>query len=448
MSGRLLFRVDPVAGESPRGYLCRAAHEHGYSSPNALAQIAGLWVSGAGNVGGLDHDAAIPPLSCVLRLEPEEWRSICYHHIKGRTRFKRSFHSQTISADDLNYRRPRLCAACLRERSIWWAVWDLGLVAACPVHRCLLLNQCPSCKRGIAWERPAVHKCRCGFDLREISPGPADSDLVAINAIVYRAAQSTQTQTVEIDLGEFDFPPELLHLKLGALLRFILFVGSISEGSVLRRKQRPFCATDLTLAMTICRGAAALLRDWPQPLREVLRRMIPQSANVATLNFSDIFGNFYRHVFRVLPRREFGFLHDAFEQFVIEDWKGFIRGQHRYFSAAVRRNSHWVTANEAERIARDRRTNLGSCQGGPSRRHIPEGARWREPHGVLDSAGITQPMDRRTGRGIGSVYAAFRGCGDARPEKHQRQRSRRRRGYPLCERSGPKFPDRLLLFSS
>ena len=29
-----------------------------------------------------------------------------------------------------------------------------------------------------------------------------------------------------------------------------------------------------------------------------------------------------------------------------------IRGQHRYFSAAVRRNSHWVTADEAERIAR------------------------------------------------------------------------------------------------
>jgi hypothetical protein len=80
--------------------------------------------------------------------------------------------------------------------------------------------------------------------------------------------------------------------------------------------------------------------------------LIPQSANVATLNFSDIFGNFYRHLFRVLPRPEFGFLHDAFEQFVIEDWKGFIRGQHRYFSAAVRRNSHWVTAKEAERIGR------------------------------------------------------------------------------------------------
>jgi hypothetical protein len=78
----------------------------------------------------------------------------------------------------------------------------------------------------------------------------------------------------------------------------------------------------------------------------------PESTHPAALNFSATFGNFYRHLFRVLPRSESGFLHDAFERFVIEDWKGLIRGQPRYFSAAVRLNSPWVAANEAERIAR------------------------------------------------------------------------------------------------
>ena len=353
MSARILFRVDPVAGESPRGYLCRVAHEHAYDNPNALAQIAGLWISGTGKVTGLDQDAAIKQLSHTLRLEPEEWRSMCYRHVKGRNRFKRrSFYGDTISADDLNYRKPRLCPACLRERPIWWAVWDLGLIVACPAHRCLLLNHCPACKRQIAWERPAVHQCRCGLDFRQVSPEPADPDLLAINAIVFRATKSTLAEPAGVDVADFNFPPELLQLKLGALLRFILFVGSINEGSILRRKQQPFRATDLAGVIAICRGAVALLRDWPQPLREVLRRMIPRSANPATLNFIDIFGNFYRHLFRVLPRREFGFLHDAFEEFAIEDWKGFIRGQNRYFSSAVRRNSHWVTANEAEKIAR------------------------------------------------------------------------------------------------
>jgi TniQ len=348
---RLLFRVNPVSGESPRGYLCRTAHEHGYRGPNALAEIAGLWV--AGKLTGLDQDAAISPLAHALRLEPAEWRSMCYQQVKGRNRFKqRSFYGETISAYDLNYQRPRLCPTCLRDWPIWWAVWDLGLVAACPRHRCLLFNQCPACQRNTGWERPAVYKCRCGFDLREVNPEPADPDVVAVAAMVYRAAGSTLAEAAVANIADFRFPPELFQLKLGALLRFILFLGSINAGSTLRRKQRPFRATDLAGATAISRGAVALLRDWPRSLCEVLRHMVPESVEPATLNFSKIFGNFYRHLFRVLPRREFGFLHDAFEQFVIDDWKGFIRGQHRYFSAGVRLNSQWLTANEAEKLAR------------------------------------------------------------------------------------------------
>jgi hypothetical protein len=149
------------------------------------------------------------------------------------------------------------------------------------------------------------------------------------------------------------FPPEVLRLGLGALLRLALFVGASREKEKLRRKQHPFTATDLAVATEIDRGAVALLRDWPRPLRELLRNMLPPDVtDLAALNFSKIFGNFYRHVFRVLPRGEFGFLQDAFESFVVEDWPGLIRGQHRYFSFAVRRSSHWVAANKAERIAR------------------------------------------------------------------------------------------------
>ena len=132
----------------------------------------------------------------------------------------------------------------------------------------------------------------------------------------------------------------MLRLGLGALLRLVLFVGSIREKDRLRRKQRPFAATDLA-SQPRSTAAVAVLRDWPRPLREVLRNMLPpETTDPAALNFSKIFGNFYRHLFRVLPRSEFGFLHDVFESFVIEDWR-LIRGQHRYFSPAVLQNSHW-----------------------------------------------------------------------------------------------------------
>ena len=107
---RLLFRVDPLPRESPRGYLCRVAHEHGYCGPLSLVQIAELQTS------GLERDDTAKQISHVLRLETEEWVAMCYRHIKGRNRFdQRSFYGERVSGDDLNYKRPRICPRCLEE---------------------------------------------------------------------------------------------------------------------------------------------------------------------------------------------------------------------------------------------------------------------------------------------------------------------------------------------
>ncbi len=347
---RLLFRVEPIPLESPRGYFCRVASAHGYDSPQWLVHLAGF----PRCISAFDREDQCRPIAHVLRLGPQEWLAMSYRAVKGTGRFaQRSFCGRKVRADQFNYRRPRICPGCLRERPVWWAVWDLGLVAACPFHRCLLINRCPACGKKLVWQRPAVEKCRCGTDLRTAASEAANADLVAMNTLIYRAAGFSLGAAAELELNDYHFPPDLGRLALGPLLRLVRFLGLIGEKDRLRRKQRPFPRTDLVTAIQAGQTATAVLRDWPRPLREVLQRMLPPDAdNPAALKFSEIFGNFYRHLFRVLPRREFGFLHDAFERFVIEDWKGLIRGQHRYFSTATRRNSHWVTVNEAERLVR------------------------------------------------------------------------------------------------
>ena len=180
---------------------------------------------------------------------------MCYRHVKGRNRHnQRLFYGHRISADDLNYGCPRVCPACLRERPIWWAIWDLGLITACPIHGCLLLSRCPGCKRHLAWQRLAVHKCRCGLVFRDLTIEPADRDLVAINAAIYRAAGFPPGDAAEIALANCGFPAELLDLQLGRLLRLVLFVGSIKEQDRLRRKQQHFAATNLAVAIEIGRA--------------------------------------------------------------------------------------------------------------------------------------------------------------------------------------------------
>jgi hypothetical protein len=80
--------------------------------------------------------------------------------------------------------------------------------------------------------------------------------------------------------------------------------------------------------------------------------MMPREAeSAADVNFRDVFGNFYRHLLRVLPRADFGFLQDVFEEFVVEDWNGVLRRNSRSFSRAVRRSTQWITTDEAERRA-------------------------------------------------------------------------------------------------
>jgi len=347
---QLVIRVDPVPRESPRGYLCRVAHTHRYSGPYSILQIAG--VSG----DDLERVKGIERISRVLRLEPEEWQAMCYRELAGRKGARpRSFGGEHIKYSDLNYMYPRLCPACLRDQPIWWAVWDLRLVAACPLHRCLLLCQCPNCKRRLLWQRPAVHMCHCGLDFRDLTTEEADRDLLAINTLIYHAAGFPLGDEVEHVLAHYCFPKEMLKLRMSTLLRLVLLLGSIRENGRLSGTHMTVDNRSPAAATEVCRAAVTMLRDWPGPLHETLRNMLPMDTDrPETLTFNTIFGEFYRRLFHDLPRRKVGFLRRVFEDVVMENWKGFIRGSHRrprYFSAAVMQSSYWVTLSEAARLA-------------------------------------------------------------------------------------------------
>ncbi len=172
---------------------------------------------------------------------------MCYRNIKGAGGFnQRSFYGKPVDAGQLNLSRPRACPGCLRERSVWWAIWDLCLVAVCPIHRCLLVDQCPSCKKTLAWQRPAVHQCPCGLDLRTLTTERADTDLVAINAVICRAAGFSPGMAAERDIEQHEFAPELVGLSLGSLLLLLRFVRSIRHKDMPNSRRRSSTRIDLT----------------------------------------------------------------------------------------------------------------------------------------------------------------------------------------------------------
>jgi hypothetical protein len=185
--------------------------------------------------------------------------------------------------------------------------------------------------------------------LREVEPEKAEDRLVTINAAIWSAA-GFHREACEAEVKRVNLLPDQMNLPLDATLRLIRFLGSVHEDGRIRRKQiRPFAELDIAARIGI--GATTMLMDWPRSFKDTLRRMADEpSHGPPGLNFHRVFGNFYRHLFDVLPRKEFGFLHDAFETFVAEDWNGLVRGQHRWFSGALRTSTKWITASEGQKV--------------------------------------------------------------------------------------------------
>jgi hypothetical protein len=337
------FRVDPLKWESPRGYLCRVAAAHSYASPLWLLNVAGL--SSPAEAEG-EHN--IDAMAFALRLSGEEWRSMTYLRICGTGRFKkRRFLGHVVGASQLSLGISRVCSHCLIEQSVWWAVWDLGMSAACVRHRCLLSSRCSRCGQALKWNRPAVHLCHCGSDLRWQHAAPANCELLAVTEAIHSMA-GIAARTRGHVLG---FPEELYELSLDAALTFLQALGSHSESPL--KKRSAFAATQLASVTEVCESAAHALAEWPNGFYRVLSRtMASRAPTIPRMSFVQAFSNFYRYYLKVQSHPEFQFLQKAFANFAAFKWQGVIRGQHRAFDVEIRQNAQFIPALQAGKASR------------------------------------------------------------------------------------------------
>lgn len=74
---RVMKRVDPKPGESPRGYIRRVAREFYYGDPKWITTLANL------REDDVDRSDCAEQLAYVLRLDAGEWRRIAYKRVGG-----------------------------------------------------------------------------------------------------------------------------------------------------------------------------------------------------------------------------------------------------------------------------------------------------------------------------------------------------------------------------
>ena len=146
----------PQQGESGMGFCLRAVALNG-GNLHWLRRAAGVPYGKSLTRHNANRVAAI--LGCS-----PDWLGTGLatpERLNGRT--THSFLGQRFTAGSrLRRNRPQVCSRCVHRDGFCRSAWELGLVTACELHQCALVDRCAACCATLRWDRPAVDVCHCG----------------------------------------------------------------------------------------------------------------------------------------------------------------------------------------------------------------------------------------------------------------------------------------------
>ncbi len=143
-------------GESLAGYVYRAHSLNGHAIPADTSTLVGnIYGQGIAALDPCTWEKIEALLGRRARVSACDWSAAW----RGLWRT----HISSIRATRLKWPRLVLCPACIAEKGIHFALWEMPLISACPFHRCRLVNSCRRC--GSRYEWPSLHPdwhCHCG----------------------------------------------------------------------------------------------------------------------------------------------------------------------------------------------------------------------------------------------------------------------------------------------
>jgi predicted DNA-binding transcriptional regulator AlpA len=225
-------------------------------------------------------------------------------------------------------------------------MWYLAAVTACPVHNCLLLDECPSCKKPIRWNRAKVCVCSCGYDLREARSTELDGEEIAFTDQIYRLCGLKKEEKSAIEQLAAANP--LYKLDLQYLLRTVFFMAGQLHGinDTKGKKLAPSLKNDKLHELLT--KAFSVFEKWPGQFQQFLTDRIKQNENYdSRTGLIKDFGGFYTVLYRRLKDRQFDFMRSAFEEFLVEQWKGGYCGN---FRTAYKRSSRYESRKETAHL--------------------------------------------------------------------------------------------------
>ncbi len=321
--GRLLIRTKPYPDESYTGYFLRLTEQNGYESLSWILQAADVSYekSRQGCVFAFDTSKHIVNLAQLAGISTAEIAKLTYPRTSDWNNLSLNyFFGQPVSKDLIRSNKPKICPGCLSETPYWRRVWEFSAVTACPIHRRLLIDECPKCNRRISWSRKSVRLCSCKFDWREHLAPPVAEQELRLTHHIYQLCGLSVAGTGLPKLAE-----PLSRLSLNDLLRVLFFVAGQQRGLSAATSRHLIPAGKSKNFHSILTEAYSVFENWPinyfkfLDQRRVRERNVTRTYQRMKSALYGEFGSFYSGLHGVLSGSLFNFMRDAFTDYITQN---------------------------------------------------------------------------------------------------------------------------------
>lgn len=333
------------------GYLLRLATLNRYDTPSWILQLAEIKSYVQSKLSfAFDSSLNLSPLVKLTGVSHDKLAALMYAPVNRSRKTVGDYlvFESPVPQYMIRLRYPKICPECLRETGYIRKLWELSPVTICPLHRCMLLDECPGCGERISWCRPQIDRCRCDFGWREYkSLLVEDGELQVTRQIYLLCAQPLPLSPS----GAFRTSNPLRHLELKHLLSALFFIASQFKGIVDTKGK--YFAPSMRNAEThilLCK-AWEVFESWPNNYFEFLnwRRTQVAQARSASGLLRD-FAQYKSALYKQLASTQLDFMRIAFEEYLISHWDGGYMSHLKRLDKTARRSWKYASRREAKEL--------------------------------------------------------------------------------------------------
>jgi len=356
-SKRLLLRSKPKSDESFIGYILRLTELNDYDSSTWIIREARIGYHRDRCIATTHKPPDFSALAALAGVNIADIESLRYFVDRQSNAInRRLLFGLTVPQYVIRPNCQKVCPKCLVQSAYIRRIWEFALVTVCPIHKCLLLDECPKCRRRISWSRNRVAVCSCNYDWREYHPPMvASSDMYVTQQIHLLCHLATGGGYMREDGTNGSNP--FYRVDLHNLVAALLFVASQFARTDYKKGRRLIDTTGKNFARTkqnseihilLCK-AWAVFNNWPENYFDFLewRRVnIPNRRFRAGVDRD--FAEYKSALYYQLASEQLNFMREGFEEYLITRWAGGYVAHVRRLSPSLRMRSKYVSRTDAK----------------------------------------------------------------------------------------------------